>query len=74
MTRKIRLDVDELAVESYVTGEESQPRGTVHAHLYGSDPRTCPHTQDWHCTVNEVFCTRDDVCYLTSREHRCIED
>lgn len=72
MTRKIRLDVDKLAVESYVTGAESQPRGTVHAHLTWTDPRVCPHTEDWHCTVNEVYCTA--TCYLTSQEHRCIEE
>ena len=71
MEKKIRLNVDELAVQSYATHEQPQPRGTVHAHLYWSDPRACPHTQDWHCTVNEMFCTRGDVCWLTTEDHAC---
>lgn len=71
MAKKIRLNMDALAVESYVTDEQPWARGTVRGHLTYTDPRACAHTGDWHCTVNEAYCTRADVCYLTTREHMC---
>ena len=73
MVKKIRLNVDELSVQSYATGEQAQPRGTVHGHLYWTDPRVCPHTGDWHCTENERFCTAPNACDLTASDlaHGC---
>ena len=57
MTKKIRLDMDKLAVQSYATGEQPPVRGTVHAQALMSDPRVCPRTEDWYCTVNHIYCT-----------------
>lgn len=68
MAKKIRLRLEELAVESYATGDGAQQRGTVHGHLYWSDPRVCAHTADWHCTVNEAFCTKPNACPITRTE------
>ncbi len=73
MAKKIRLNVNELAVQSYATDEQPQPSGTVQAHLTWTDPRACAHTEDWHCTVNEVYCTRADACWLTTGEHKCVQ-
>lgn len=73
MAKKIRLNVDELSVQSYATGEQVQPHGTVHAHLTWSDPRVCAHSEDWHCTVNEVYCTAPNACNITASDpaHEC---
>ena len=72
MAKKIRLNVDDLAVQSYATGEQPRPRGTVHGHAYWSDPRVCPHTEDWHCTVNEIYCTHPDACRWSYANHTCV--
>ena len=50
MTKKLRLDPDDLRVQGFATGEERAPRGTVH----GQAPCTsvascvCP-TGQWKC-------------------------
>lgn len=57
--RKLRLDIDDLAVESFETREGAEERGTVHGHwptqycvsnrCSGADPITCPESLDTLC-------------------------
>jgi hypothetical protein len=50
MQKKIRIDVDELEVESFETQEEPQARGTVQAHAsYG-------------CSASCYSCDPPDTC------------
>jgi hypothetical protein len=51
---KLKLDVDSLAVASFLTGAEADGRGTVAARELGATP-TCPVTQT-DCQTNIVFC------------------
>lgn len=40
--KKIKLDVEKLAVESFEAGnDETSPRGTIHAHVKYTDIRYC---------------------------------
>jgi hypothetical protein len=49
--KKLTLDLDRLAVDSFHPADEDAPvRGTVRGmDLTFTDPRVCPHTQDWNC-------------------------
>jgi hypothetical protein len=48
--KKLNLDIDTLAVDSFATGNEAAMRGTMHGHaaqdtftcLTGMETRTCP--------------------------------
>jgi hypothetical protein len=52
---KIRLDVDELRVQSFATAEGDAKRGTVHAHDAPTDQVECP-------TCNAAWDTCWDTC------------
>jgi hypothetical protein len=40
--KKLRLDVDRLKVESFLTGDANEPRGTVQANaLFATRPGVC---------------------------------
>ncbi|HEX8906909.1 MAG TPA: hypothetical protein VF771_18810 [Longimicrobiaceae bacterium] len=57
---KEKLKLEEIAVESYATGEAAPERGTVHARSWDytslcTRPETCP----WTCWARETC----DVCY-----------
>ena len=50
---KLRLNVDELAVESFATGHDAEPRGTVLGRgVVGAEP--CPRTDESTCDPNQV--------------------
>ncbi|HEX6909694.1 MAG TPA: hypothetical protein VF142_04855 [Longimicrobium sp.] len=55
--KKLRLDLDELKVESFDTDGARGPRGTVHAHApytYMCDSTPC--VTDWSCEGNDTMC------------------
>ncbi len=52
--RKLRLDPERLAVESFAVAELSVSRGTVAAREWGATP-ACPVTQG-DCQTDIVFC------------------
>ncbi len=57
--RKLRLDVDELAVESFMAASAgSEPSGTVHAHAQTRNANTC---NNFSC---QVGCTYQESCYM----------
>lgn len=68
MEKKLRLEIDELAVESFAADQELELRGTVEGHAYWSDPKVCPYTENWCCTVNERFCTQAASCAMIETE------
>jgi hypothetical protein len=74
MAKKIRLNMEDLSVQSYATGEAGEPRGTVRGHLIYTDPRVCAHTKDWHCTVNDAYCTYPQACYGSDPYPHCSGD
>jgi len=50
---KLRLNVDELAVESFATGHDAEPRGTVLGRAAaGAEP--CPRTDESTCDPNQM--------------------
>jgi hypothetical protein len=54
--KKLRMDLDALNVESFTLGDRPDLRGTVRGHLTFTDPRVCPASQNWNCSVGA--CTR----------------
>ena len=49
--KKLRLEIDELRVESFDAGAETEARGTVEGHfLPCTHPQVCPRTENWYCT------------------------
>jgi hypothetical protein len=53
--RKLSLDVEKLRVQSFAAGEVPSRTGTVHAMAPQTDPKVCPRTQNWWCSVGD-FC------------------
>jgi hypothetical protein len=49
--KKLRMDLDALDVQGFATGGLPDLRGTVQGHLTFTDPRVCPASQNWNCTV-----------------------
>jgi hypothetical protein len=55
---KLRLDLDELAVESFRTADTNAARGTVVAHA--TQVKTCAAT--CHCTSVDIGCFCTEQC------------
>jgi hypothetical protein len=55
---KLKLELDELAVESFRTAETEAPRGTVNAH--STLVKTCAAT--CHCTSVDIGCFCTEQC------------
>ena len=53
--RKVKLQLQELAVDSFATGEEPGERGTVHGNVKVTDIRYC-HSGNSCYTDNEPEC------------------
>ena len=67
--KKLRLDLDELIVETFEANRAAPARGTVEGHLPRTVPGECPETRDWYCTygyectVYPEFCVDTPVSY-----------
>jgi hypothetical protein len=61
--RKLRLELDDLTVEGFKTGEESNVRGTVRGHLPETHPNVCPETRNWYCTGGSTCTMYPEYCY-----------
>jgi hypothetical protein len=72
MRKKLRLDVDQLAVSSFQAGESETARGTVHAQAACTCWRTCvcPSAIYWCADIAETVysCdyTHNASCWTTS--------
>lgn len=60
--KKLRLQIDDLSVESFETGDVAKRRGTVIGHLVYTDPRAC--TEQGACTI-------DGTCADTACGNSC---
>lgn len=60
--KKLRLDLDSLAVEAFEADAPRGARGTVAAHAPETAPRACPPTLDWYCTEGGAYCTSPAGC------------
>ncbi len=63
--KKLRLDLDALNVESFESDRIAPPRGTVHGRLRYTDPRACPVTGNWYCSVGDTCSEPRYSCGLT---------
>lgn len=50
-----KLKVEDLEVTTFVTGEDSEPRGTVKANGYTFDYNPCEDSQDTFCPTNPEY-------------------
>jgi hypothetical protein len=50
MKAKLKLDLDELCVESFMVTENTRERGTVEARGPATEPGLCPATGDYYCS------------------------
>lgn len=64
--RKLALNLDKLQVETFSAGDVPARSGTVHAHLGETDPKVCPRSANWWCSVG-------DRCALTTDPAGCVE-
>jgi hypothetical protein len=62
MKRKLRLELDELEVISFTANEGLKGRGTVIGHLRPTDPRVCPYSQNWYCSVGDGCTWAEYTC------------
>lgn len=53
--KKLKLELDALKVESFDAAGDAGEDGTVVAHAKETDPRVCPYTHNWHCSV-AIYC------------------
>lgn len=51
--KKLALNLDELRVVSFETGEEKSQRGTVQGRARHTDPAICGITANWYCSVGD---------------------
>jgi len=74
---KIRLKIDDLAVESFTTAESEKKAGTVRGHalteLFG-----CPPSEFSNCATCLEGCPQDTMtcfasCRMTNGYHACID-
>lgn len=54
--KKLRINLEQLQVESFATGDTLSERGTVHARVPDTDPGWCPPSQDAYCSYGHL-CT-----------------
>ena len=57
--KKLRLDLDALAIDTFEADETTRERGTVVGHLPRTSPDVCPYTRNWYCTYGyecTVYC------------------
>ncbi len=60
--KKLRIELDQLQVESFQTGGAGAERGTVHGHGPHTDPGQCPPTEDFYCTQGHGCTLADYTC------------
>ena len=76
--KKIRLDLDRLAVDSFSTTRDGAPRiGTVRGHVTEPDPISLPPTEGEACNPQSQHCGTYDTncyasCYGTCHEVSCV--
>lgn len=76
--RKIRLDVEELVVESFDTaGDKEKKAGTVHGHEW-SQWEGCVISDGSNCATCDGGCPRDTMtcfasCRMTNGYNACID-
>jgi hypothetical protein len=51
--KKLRLDLDSVAVETFEAEAVTAKRGTVHAQGPGTDPGFCAPSFDWYCSYGQ---------------------
>lgn len=66
--KKLRLDVEELAIESFEPGRVGQGRGTVNARAPYTDPAACKPSNNWYCSVGDGCTWAAYTCAETCRE------
>lgn len=57
--KKLTLQLDQLAVESFTTSAAMEPRGTVHAHATERGPTCGPENTCGPFTCGNVYCVKD---------------
>lgn len=57
--KKLTLQLDQLAVESFATAATPAPRGTVQAHATQIDPTCGPENTCGPYTCRELYCVKD---------------
>jgi hypothetical protein len=65
MSKKLKLDLDALEVESFASDEAQSERGTVHGLGRETDPRACPGTANWNCSVGDGCTWGPYTCNVT---------
>jgi hypothetical protein len=60
--RKLRIQLDDLQVESFATDAQPAERGTVHARVPDTDPGWCPQTGDAYCTFGHGCTMANYTC------------
>ncbi len=82
--KKLRVDIEQLQVESFETAGAPQKRGTVQAHGPDTDTGTCPPTGDAYCsyghacTYPQYTCggwecqTWGEFCWRPSERETCV--
>ena len=66
--KKLRLDVEALAVESFEPERIGQGSGTVNGHGPYTQPGACPATANWYCSVGDGCTWAAYTCAETCRE------
>ena len=67
--KKLKLEMDALRVQSFAAAPVERVRGTVRGHLPPTDPRVCPYSYNYPCTVAKD-CSAGPTCYI-SCDHQC---
>lgn len=70
--KKLKLDMDALRVESFASDAAGEGRGTVHGHLRPTDPKVCPFSNNWYCSVGDGCTWEDYTCRLSCGGDPCI--
>lgn len=71
--KKMRLDVEELAVESFEPERISRGRGTVNGHAQHTDPKVCLPSANWYCSVGDGCTWGVYTCAITC-DPECYSD
>ena len=65
--KKLSLEIEALAVETFETGAEARGRGTVRAHVATGSGATCV----YHCTFAGDTCQNACFTYACPRTYNC---